>query len=228
MDLDNLPPFVAQMLGYVQPGIDLAKGWLLSPAAWSQFAVLVVAYVVAVLLTRTLVPKLSALLTPPQDSQNLFSKARRFVLLFLPLLLPLAAFVLTGIGEQATRSIFGSGEVIAFGKRVFMFIAARVFVRDILQIPFLKLLGKYILIPVAALYAVGLLDNASTLLEETRVQVGNIGFSLMSIVRGVIAGSLLFWLGGWSNQQSADYITKQDMRPSLRTCLLYTSPSPRD
>ena len=217
MDLDNLPPFVAQALSYVQPGIDLAMGWLLSPAAWSQFAVLIVAYGLAVLASRIIIPKLSALLTPSADSQNIFAKARRFVLQFLPLLLPLIAFALTGIGEQATRSIFGSGEVIAFGKRVFIFIAARVFVRDILQIPFLKLLGKYILIPAAALYALGLLDNVSLLLEETRVQVGNIGFSLMAIVRGVIAGSLLFWLGGWSNQQSADYITKQDMRPSLRT-----------
>lgn len=217
MDLDTLPPFVAQALGYVQPGIELAKGWLLSPAAWSQFAVLIVAYGLAVVATRIIVPKLSALLTPPEDSQNIFAKPRRFVLQFLPLLLPLIAFALTGIGEQATRSIFGSGEVIAFGKRVFIFIAARIFVRDILQIPFLKLLGKYILIPITALYVLGLLDNATLLLEETRVQVGNIGFSLMAIVRGVIAGSLLFWLGSWSNQQSADYITKQDMRPSLRT-----------
>ncbi|MDA8746750.1 mechanosensitive ion channel [Litoreibacter sp.] len=202
------------------PGVALAQGWLLSPAAWSQFGVLVGSYVLAVLISRSIVPRISNLLTPPTDSDTLFSTARRFVLQFLPLLLPLIAFALTGIGEQATRSIFGSGEVIAFGKRVFMFIAARIFVRDIVTIPFLKLLGRYILLPIAALYAVGLLDNATLLLEETRVQVGNIGFSLMAIVRGVIAGSILFWLGGWSNQQSADYLTQQEMRPSLKTLVI--------
>ncbi len=217
MEFDNMPPFVLQGLDYAAQGWDLAKGWLLSPAAWSQFAVLVVSYGLAVMLQRIIAPRVTALLTPAAESESLLAKARRFALLFLPLLLPLLAFVLTGIGEQATRSIFGSGEVIAFGKRVFIFIAARIFVRDILQIPFLKLLGRYILIPVAALYTVGLLDDVSLLLEETRVQIGNIGFSLMSIVRGVIAGSLLFWLGSWSNQQSTDYLTKQDMRPSLRT-----------
>lgn len=217
MDTDTLPPIVGQALGYLTQGVELAQGWLLSPAAWSQFAVLIVAYGLAVLLSRMAVPRISKLLTPPADSASMFATARRFVLQFLPLLLPLIAFALTGIGEQATRSIFGSGEVIAFGKRVFIFIAARIFVRDILKVPFLQLLGKYILIPVAALYAVGLLDNATLLLEETRVQIGNIGFSLMAIVRGVIAGSILFWLGGWSNQQSADYLTQQDMRPSLKT-----------
>ncbi len=217
MDTDTLPPFVVQAMGYLTQGADLAKGWLLSPAAWSQFAVLTAAYMLAVLISRVAVPRLAQLLTPPAENASILSTARRFVLQFLPLLLPLIAFALTGIGEQATRSIFGSGEVIAFGKRVFIFIAARIFVRDILHVPFLKLLGKYILLPVAALYAVGLLDDVTLLLEDTRVQIGNIGFSLMAIVRGVIAGSILFWLGGWSNQQSADYLTQQDMRPSLKT-----------
>ncbi len=220
MDTDTLPPFVAQALGYLTQGVELAKGWLLSPAAWSQFAVLIAAYMLAVLISRVAVPRLARLLTPPAENTSIFSTARRFVLQFLPLLLPLIAFMLTGVGEQATRSIFGSGEVIAFGKRVFIFIAARIFVRDIVQVPFLKLLGKYLLLPVAALYAVGLLDDVTLLLEETRVQVGNIGFSLMAIVRGVIAGSILFWLGGWSNKQSADYIEQQEMRPSLRTLLI--------
>ncbi|MEM9583659.1 MAG: mechanosensitive ion channel domain-containing protein [Pseudomonadota bacterium] len=217
MDIDTLPPFVGQALDFIMPALELARGWLMSPAAWSQFAVLIGAYILAVVISRMIVPRLSRLLEPDAESETIFSQARRFVLQFLPLLLPLIAFMLTGIGEQATRSIFGSGEVIAFGKRVFMFLAARILVRDIIQVPFLKLLGKYVLLPIAALYAVGLLDNAALFLEETRVQIGNIGFSLMAIVRGVIAGSILFWLGGWSNQQSADYLTKQDMRPSLKT-----------
>lgn len=220
MDMETLPPFVGTALEYFYQGLDLAQGWLLSPAAWSQFAVLVASYILAVFITRYTRPRFEKLLTPPAESDGIISKARRFALMFTPLLLPLFAFALTSIGEQATRSIFGSGEVIAFGKRVFIFIAARTFVRDILQIPFLKLLGRYVLIPIAALYVLGIVDDVSLLLEETRVQIGNIGFSLMAIVRGVIAGSLLFWLGGWSNQQSSDYIQQQDIRPSLRTLLI--------
>jgi small-conductance mechanosensitive channel len=220
MDSDTLPSFMGQAFGYAAQGVEIAKGWLLEPSSWSQFLVLIVAYGLAVLGARLLAPRLKDLLTPAAGAESMIAQARRFVLMFLPLLLPLLAFALTGIGEMATRSIFGSGEIIAFGKRVFIFIAVRIFVRDILQIPFLKLLGRYVLIPVAALYAVGLLDDVSLLLEETRVQVGNIGFSLMAIVRGVVAGSLLFWLGSWSNQQSSDYISQQEIRPSLRTLLI--------
>ena len=200
-------------------GYDLAMGWLLSPAAWVQFAMLVGAYVLAKLVDRYVTPRLTALLMPSTDNTNLLSKARRFVLMFLPLLLPLFAYGFTAIGEQVARSLFGSGAVIAFGKRLFLFLALRAFARDILTDPFLHLLGKFVVIPVGALYALGILDPVVMGLSETRVSIGNIGFSLLAVVRGVIAGSLLFWFGHWSNTQSADYIERQKIRPAIRQLL---------
>ena len=141
MDLSEQPEIVQQVAGYALQGWELAKSWLLSPAAWSQFALLIVAYLVALYLSRKLKPVLTRLLTPAPDQDNVFATARRFVLIFLALLLPLLAYVLTGIGETLTRSIFGSGAVIAFGKRVFLFLAARILVEQIIQDGFLKLLG---------------------------------------------------------------------------------------
>lgn len=221
-DLTQYPPIVQQIAGYGVQGYELALGWLLSPAAWSQFAVLVVAYLLAVLISRRLQPALSQLIDSA-DVQNMFTAPRLFVLQFLPLLLPLLAYALTAIGEQVIRSIFDSGAVIAFGKRVFLFLAVRAFVRDILKDQFLRLLGRFILIPIAALYTLGLLDVVSVQLTETVIGVGNIKFSLMSIVRGLIAGSLLFWLGQWSNGQTSALIEKQqEMRPSIRQLLIKT------
>ncbi|MEM6305840.1 MAG: mechanosensitive ion channel domain-containing protein [Pseudomonadota bacterium] len=215
-DLSQQPEIVQQAYGYGLQAYEFAMGWLLSPAAWSQFALLVVAYLLAVLITRRLRPALARLIDPGAK-ENLFSAPRRFVLQFLPLMLPLLAYVLTGIGEGIVRSIFDSGSVIAFGKRVFLFLAARALVRDIVTDPFLKLLGRFALLPIMGLYAVGLLEPVNTLLTETIVGVGNIQFSLISIVRGIIAGSLLFWLGQWSNTQTAQMIERnQEMRPSLR------------
>ena len=219
--LTQYPPILQQIAGYAVQGYELAMGWLLSPAAWSQFGILVGAYLLAVLITRRLRPALHSLIDLG-ETQNLFTSARLFVLQFLPLILPLLAFALTGIGEQVVRSIFDSGAVIAFGKRLFLFLAVRIFVREILQDQFLKLLGRFMLLPIAALYTFGLLDIVSLQLTETVVGVGNIRFSLMSIVRGVIAGSLLFWLGQWSNSQTSALIQKQEMRPSIRQLLIKT------
>ncbi len=215
-DLASQPEIVQTAVGYILQGWDIAKAWLLSPAAWSQFGLLLVAYLIALLVTRKLQPWLANFLDPG-ESMSVLAKIRRFVAQFLPLLLPLLAYVFTGIGESAVRAIFDSGAVIAFGKRVFLFLAVRAMVRDIIHEPFLKLLGKFVLVPIAALYALGLLELAIERLEATVIAVGNINFSALSVVRGVIAGGLLFWLGRWSNDQSSAYIHKQEeMRPSIR------------
>lgn len=197
-------------------GIALAQDWLLSPAAWSQFALLVGAYLVARVTNLIIAPRLKKLLTTELENTTVLARVQRFILLFIPILLPLLAYGFTAIGEIVTRSVFGSGAVIAFGKRVFLFLAVRALARDVIQDSFLRLLGKYVLLPVTALYAVGFLDQVVATLAGTTVHLGNISFSVLAIIRGLIAGSLLFWLGQWSNSQSASYIDKQPMRPAIR------------
>ncbi|MGH1576901.1 mechanosensitive ion channel family protein [Planktotalea sp.] len=217
MDLSGQPEIVQQVAEFALQGWELAKGWLLSPAAWSQFALLIVAYLLALYISRKLKPVLSRVLTPPTEQENVFATARRFVLIFLPLLLPLLAYAFTGAGEGLTRSIFGSGAVIAFGKRVFLFLAARILVEQIIKDGFLKILGKFILIPVAALYAIGLLEIATERLDAIVVPLGNLSFSLLFAIRFAVVGGIIFWFGRWSNDQSSSFISKQEeMRPATR------------
>jgi len=215
--MENQPEIVTKALEYGRQGWDIAQGWLLSPAAWTQFGLLIAAYILAVIASRWLAPKLERLLTPTAKKISMLGRVRKFALIFLPLLLPLLAYAFTALGEQVTRSMFGSGAVIAFGKRIFLYLAARALVRDIVTDPFLRLLGRYILMPVMAIYVLGLLDPLQERLSAMTVNLGTISFSVMSIIRGLIAGSLLVWLGRWSNDQSRSYITKQaELRPATR------------
>ena len=184
-----------QVLGYVETIYQIAVTWLLSPAAWSQFVILLVAYILAVIITRRFNPIIAALIAPAEEADNPIATARRFVLQFMPLILPLLAYALTGIGESVTRSVFGSGAVLAFGKRVFLFLAIRTFAKDMLSDPLLKLLGKFVLIPVGALYALGLIDFVSITLQETVVPLGNMSFSLFWILQFAVVASVIFWLG---------------------------------
>jgi small-conductance mechanosensitive channel len=203
-------PFKEQALSYLQQGTDFALQWLTSPAAWSQFGLLLIAFLAAYFVNKKLGPVIERLLTPKEDQTGLLVQILRFGLLFLPLLLPLLAYGFTAVGEQITRSIFGSGAVIAFGKRLFILLAARILVQEIIFSPFLKTIGKYFLIPIAAFYALGLIDPVSTFLSDTNIAVGNIKFSLLAIVRGIIFGSVIFWFGRWSNDRGAEYIRSQE------------------
>ena len=210
---------LAAMLGaWLTPVWEALRAWAVSPAAWAQLGLLIAAYLLARLLAGRIGPILARLLQKgkPRPSGPL-AQLRQVLTRLLPLLLPLLAFALTALGEELTRQIFGSGTIIAFGKRVFLVIAARIFVQQVLTDAFLRLLGRYVLIPVMLLYAVGLLDDVSARLDQTVIALGQIRFSVLALIRGVIAGALLFWLGSWSNRQSADYIKKQDeLRPATR------------
>lgn len=209
---------------WLQQASDTALGWLSSPAALMQFGLLIAAYILATLLAGRLSPTLERTLTPKPEATHPLARLRRFALLFLPLLLPLLAYALTAVGEGLTRVTFGQGEVIAFGKRVFLFLAALELVRKVLPPGFLKLMGRYVLLPVMALHALGVLDDVTARLDAAQVNLGNIQFTALALIRGLIAGSLLFWLGSWSNRQSAGYIKQQqDLRPATRELAIKAS-----
>lgn len=209
--------YLNQAMGYLDQAREIALDWLTSPAAWSQFALLIVAFVLAWFARRAISPALTRILTPAPEAKNLLAKARRFTLIFLPLLLPVLAYGFTAIGEQATRAAFGSGAVIEFGKNIFLVIAARILVQKIITDPFLKILGRYLLMPIVLLNLFGLLGPAITYLDGLSVSLGNITFSVLAILRGVVAGGILFWLGSWSNRQSSDLIrANEEMRPATR------------
>lgn len=211
------PEFVETMTGHARLVLDLAIDWLTSPAAWSQFALLVLAWLLARLITGRMRPHLVRLLTPAPGAAHLLAPLMRVLCSLLPLLMPLLAFLFTAVGEELTRSVFGSGTVIAFGKRIFLFLAARILVNEVLTDSFLRLMGRYVLLPIMAIHAVGLLDPVSARLHEVRVELGDIRFTLMGLIRGVIAGALLFWAGAWSNRHSETYIKRQDdLRPATR------------
>ncbi len=211
--MESQPEIIQTVWGYLEPVWGLVRGWMLSPAAWSQFGLLVIAYLAARLTNAKLAPLIEKYLTPKAGRKDVFARLMQFALLFLPLTLPLLAFAFTGIGEQVTRSVFGSGAVIAFGKRVFLFLAVRAFAREILSDPFLKLIGRYVLIPMAALYALGVLDPVMTKLDETVVPLGNMSFSLLFAIRFAVLGGVIFWFGRWSNDQSAQLIKQQEEMP---------------
>src|SRR6056300_1060053 len=179
MGLSTLVPGGQDARDFALYAVDLARDWLQSPAARSQLALLVLAYAVAAVAVRRLTPALGRWLAPPAGQTGPLAQIRRFVLVFLPLLLPLLAYALTAMGETITRTMFDSGAIIAFGKRVFLFVAARILVRDILRGTLPRAMGRFVVLPVAGLYVLGLLLPLQFL----------------------VVGTGLFWLGRWSNSQ---------------------------
>ncbi len=206
-----------KIITYSEQFKSVALEWMTSPAAYAQFGLLFGAFFLAWIVTKALSPRLNTLLTPLEGDVSIWAKLRRFGLSFIPLLLPLLAATFTAIGGQVTNSLFDQSTVIAFGNRVFVFLAARILVDKVIYSPYLKTLGKYFLIPAAFLYMLGILTPALGFLASQKIGVGAIKFTADKIITAIVAAGFLFWLGRWSNAQGTDYIrSKEDLRPSVR------------
>lgn len=214
--MEAQPKMVQTLIEYDQRGREVAEGWLMSLAAWSQFALLVGAWLPAALIMGRLRPGLARLLTPPEGQEGPLASARRAALMVLPLLMPLLAYGLNGMFESMTRSLFGAGEVIAFGKRLFLFLAVRLLVREIRRDPLLTVPRRFVLMPLALLFLFDLLGPASERLAAIRIDPGHIGLSLLALISGIVTGALLFRLGRWSKGQSEEVIRKPaELRPTI-------------
>ncbi|MDX1506119.1 MAG: hypothetical protein R3221_10410, partial [Spongiibacter sp.] len=69
---------------------------------------------------------------------------------------------------------------------------------------------RWIATPVLMLHLVGVLDDVVTVLDSIAVEVGNIRISSYGVVRLIIFGSLLFWLGRVSSNTGQTIIRRQE------------------
>ena len=82
---------------------------------------------------------------------------------------------------------------------------------------FLRAYGRFIVLPVAAVYAVGLMPVATEALDALTLPLGNLSFSLLWLAKFAAFGGFIFWLGRWSNARSEAYLKEQDeLRPATR------------
>lgn len=74
---------------------------------------------------------------------------------------------------------------------------------------YIKLFVKWVIIPIALLAALGWLDSVTQYLESISIELGNIQVSVYGIVRILVFGAVLFWLGRVSNSTGQRIIRKQ-------------------
>ena len=76
---------------------------------------------------------------------------------------------------------------------------------------------KWVGLPVAVLYGLGMLNDVTQYLDSISFNVGNIKLSVYTILRTFVFGVILFWLGRLSNQTGTRVIrTQQALDPGAR------------
>lgn len=210
----RLPAMLEPYSEQITPILEQLIAWAIDPAAWSQLVVLILAYVLAVVAHRAVTARALGIFAFIGAKLPKLEGLCALLTQLWPVAVYLIAFILTGIGEAVLTAVFESAQITAFGKRLFLFFAARAVVKDQLNSGFAQPVGKFIIIPLAALYAFGLFDELIRFMDQTTVPVLNA--SILWLVQFVIFAGLAFAAGRWSNDQSAQFIQEQPMRPAVK------------
>ena len=207
MTREELTLFVADLLTTLQRLIQ-------EPATYWQLGIVAMAIVVAVLIVRRL-RRLFPALTGQHGvdrAHPLARAARRSNELMVPLLVT----ALLRISVDVSRGVLGRSWVVQTAMAVAMLLlfysVVRAFVKSRVAAATLLWLG----VPLLALHFVGLLGRLIAILQSLALTVGSIDVSLYGVIRVMLFGSLLFWLGRISNSTGQDMIRRQQQL-DLRT-----------
>lgn len=186
---------------------DSAVALIATPLFYTQIAVAAAALVLAALLAMLLKRRVAILRDEPKPGPAL--PFRHFLFKCRSLLFPLLGIALLGVAVEAANATFEQSWLIriAQGVMVVMFVYALItgFVHNRVA----KKLLIWVGIPLGTLQVFGWLEPVTGLLDQVSLTVGNIRLSLLALLRTLIFGALLFWLGSISNNAGKQVIRTQ-------------------
>ena len=193
----------------------IAAGWqagvenLGSFGFYAQAGTVVLALLVAWGLTAFLTSRVKILREPPMPGA--FHELRNSLHHARILLLPLMAVLVLGVATSIIDNAIGEAWLVraAQGAALVFFIYR--LVRHLVKNEAIVFTLKWVGIPIALLYVVGWLDDVTGHLDGISVDIGNINVSLYAVIRTLLFGIVLFWLGRASSTTGQRVIRTQQL-----------------
>jgi small-conductance mechanosensitive channel len=181
--------------------------YLSSPEFYVQIAIVGVALMVAWAVATFLLTRVATLREPPRPGPMFDMRARLYGARVL--VLPLMAVIVLGAAIPISGAVGADAWLVRVAQGVALIVFMFRLVSHFVKNPAIIFALKWIGIPVGLLYVAGLLDAVTTRLDSVAFEVGNIRFSLYMIIRTVLFGVVLFWLGRASNATGQRVIRTQ-------------------
>ncbi len=149
---------------------------------------------------------LSLLLKPRLNRHHLESGKARLAFAWFnpeslrPLCLPLLLVMSLGGIDFVSPEFSGKSWVLRAAQSVALIWLLFVIISRFIQSPSIVFVIKWIGIPIGLLHIADLLVPLTLWLDTYSLKVGNINLTLYSVLRTLLFGFLLFWLGRWSNK----------------------------
>ena len=130
---------------------------------------------------------------------------------------PVTAAIVLGVATMISETAIGSIWLVKAAQGIALIFVVYSLIKHLLQNEKIIALVKWVGLPVAILYSLGWLTDVTEHLDSIAFTVGNIKLSVYTILRTLVFGFLLFWLGRLSNVTGKRVIrTQQALDPGAR------------
>ena len=182
--------------------------WLTSPKTYAELVAVVIAIALAFILATVVRARVPVFRKPPDEGPLFHFRSLLFrgsVLVF-----PLLIITLLSVAMGFAESALSQSSLIRLAQGIAVIFLLYTILTQLIKSRFLNALVVWIGIPVAILHLLGWLDDVTKYLDDVSMTVGNIHLSLFALIRTLIFGSLLFWLGRISNSAGKRAIRNQE------------------
>ncbi|MBD3776436.1 MAG: mechanosensitive ion channel protein, partial [Thiotrichales bacterium] len=195
----------AQLSAWLQA----TQNWLGRPEVYVQAGVVALITVLAMALAARAGKMLETRLQSLNQNVSWFAAPLTVI---RQLLLPMFLLGLLWLTHSLFMQLNYSHELLKFAFSLVLVVSLFVAVNRYVNHLFLGVMLKWVMIPTALLYMLGILDQTVSLLEALSIEIGEVHVSVYMVLRLLVFGAVLFWLGRLSNQYGQQLIrSKQSL-----------------
>ncbi len=177
------------------------------PTLYSQGAITVAALFIGWVLATYVISRIKIFREEPTTGSLL--DMRKKIHSMQVLLLPIACAIALGFATPITKSLLGEAWLVRGAQGIaFMILAYNIANHFLSSVAMIRIL-KWIGVPIAILFMIGLLDDVVAHLDGVAIEVGNIRVTLYAIMRTLVFGIVLLWLARVSNVTGQRVIRNQ-------------------
>ncbi len=188
---------ISQLLDWIVAKTELVWQVVLDASFYIQIGEVLVAIIIAYLFAQVTVKRLAIFRAEPTSGSLV--EIRAIVYRARELVFPAMAALALGIATQISEGMVGENWLIRAAQSIaFVLLIYRLATHFINNMAVNRILTG-VGLPIALLHAIGWLDQAIIYMDSVDIEIGNIHLTLYTVVRTVIFGIILFWLGRISN-----------------------------
>lgn len=201
MDTTTWQTYFDQILAFI-------VNWTSGPQLYVQLGLICLAVIIAYSLAAILKKYSPILVNSPVSGPWL--PLKRFVNRIGFFLAPLLIIVSLGVVVELSELTVQQSWLARLCQSLAIIFLFYSIIVHYIKNPFLEFIFKWFIVPIAVLFAFGWLDNVTIYLDSFDFEVGNVRISAYGVARAVVFGSLLFWLGRFSNTAGQQIIRRQE------------------